>query len=138
TVMIIEDADRFGLAQLHQLRGRIGRGEHAGVLMLFADPKTPEGKARMQAIVSTEDGFVLAEQDLVLRGEGQILGDRQHGLPELKLASLSADGELLDTARADAVSIIESDPNLERLEHGPLAEEVRRRFGAAWMWVSSG
>ncbi|MDP2234051.1 MAG: ATP-dependent DNA helicase RecG, partial [Actinomycetota bacterium] len=90
TVMIIEDADRFGLAQLHQLRGRIGRGEHAGVLMLFADPKTPEGKARMKAIVSTEDGFVLAEQDLALRGEGQVQGDRQHGLPELKLASLSA------------------------------------------------
>lgn len=138
TVMIIEDADRFGLAQLHQLRGRIGRGEHAGLLMLFADPKTPEGKARMQAIVSTEDGFVLAEQDLVLRGEGQVLGDRQHGLPELKLASLSADSELLDAARADAISIIESDPNLELPEHGPLAEEVKRRFGAAWTWVSSG
>lgn len=138
TVMIIEDADRFGLAQLHQLRGRIGRGEHAGLLMLFADPKTPEGKARMQAIVSTEDGFVLAEQDLALRGEGQVLGDRQHGLPELKLASLSADGELLDAARADAISIIESDPDLKRPEHGPLAEEVKRRFGAAWTWVSSG
>jgi len=138
TVMIIEDADRFGLAQLHQLRGRVGRGDHPGLVMLFADPKTAEGKARMQAIVSTEDGFALAEEDLVLRGEGQLLGDRQHGLPELRLASLVTDRDLLDIARSDAAALVLADPHLERPEHGPLADEVKRRFGAAWTWVSSG
>jgi len=138
TVMIIEDADRFGLAQLHQLRGRVGRGDHAGLVMLFADPKTAEGKARMQAIVSTEDGFALAEEDLALRGEGQLLGDRQHGLPELRLASLVNDRDLLDIARSDAAALVLADPHLERPEHGPLADEVKRRFGAAWTWVSSG
>ncbi len=138
TVMIIEDADRFGLAQLHQLRGRVGRGEHAGQVMLFADPKTAEGKARMQAIVSTEDGFLLAEEDLALRGEGQLLGDRQHGLPELRLASLVTDRDLLDLAREDAQALVATDPHLVRPEHGPLGVEVKRRFGAAWTWVSSG
>jgi len=138
TVMIIEDADRFGLAQLHQLRGRVGRGDHAGLVMLFADPKTTEGKARMAAIVATEDGFALAEEDLVLRGEGQLLGDRQHGLPELRLASLVSDRDLLDLARDDATALLESDPRLERPEHRPLAAEVKLRFGAAWTWVSSG
>lgn len=138
TVMIIEDADRFGLAQLHQLRGRVGRGDHPGLVMLFADPKTAEGKARMQAIVSTEDGFALAEEDLALRGEGQLLGDRQHGLPELRLASLVHDRDLLDLARADAAALVAADPHLARPDHAPLGIEVRRRFGAAWTWVSSG
>ena len=94
TVMIVEDADRFGLAQLHQLRGRVGRGEHGGEVLLFADPKTDEGRSRMKAITSTADGFDLAEQDLRLRGEGQVLGERQHGLPELRLASIVRDAEL--------------------------------------------
>lgn len=138
TVMIVEDADRFGLAQLHQLRGRVGRGEHPGLFMLFADPKTADGKARMAAIVATEDGFQLAEEDLRLRGEGQLLGDRQHGLPELRLASLAEDMDLIEISRADAAALVESDPHLERPEHVPLGLEVRRRFGAAWTWVSSG
>ena len=91
TVMIVEDAERFGLAQLHQLRGRVGRGEHPGELLLFADPRTEEGRRRMAAFVSTTDGFELAEEDLRLRGEGQVLGERQHGLPELRLASVVRD-----------------------------------------------
>jgi ATP-dependent DNA helicase RecG len=138
TVMIVEDAERFGLAQLHQLRGRIGRGEHPGTFMLFADPKTDEGRRRMAAIVATNDGFALAEQDLELRGEGQLLGERQHGLPELRLASVLHDAELLTAARADAQALVEADPELSRPENGPLQREVRRRFAASWEWVRAG
>ncbi len=138
TVMIVEDAERFGLAQLHQLRGRIGRGEHPGAFLLFADPKTDEGRKRMAAIATVSDGFALAEADLELRGEGQVLGERQHGLPELRLASVTRDADLLSQAREDARAIVESDPSLEHPEHGPLLREVRRRFAEAWEWVSAG
>ena len=138
TVMIVENAERFGLSQLHQLRGRIGRGEHPGTFLVFADPKTPEGKERMQAIVSTDDGFALAEADMRLRGEGQLLGVRQSGLPELRIASLAMDGELLELARADARAMVDADPCLDAPHHAPLADEARRRFGKAWEWVSAG
>ncbi|MDA3935378.1 MAG: ATP-dependent DNA helicase RecG [Actinomycetota bacterium] len=138
TVMIVEDAERFGLAQLHQLRGRVGRGESAGEFMLFADPKTDGGRARMRAIADTNDGFELAERDLVLRGEGQILGDRQHGMPELRVASIVFDGEILQQARGIAKRIIESDPALEHPANVPLGIVARDRFSAAWEWVSSG
>jgi ATP-dependent DNA helicase RecG len=138
TVMIVEDAERFGLAQLHQLRGRIGRGEHPGEFLLFADPKTNEGRKRMAAIEHTADGFALAEADLELRGEGQVLGERQHGLPELRIASVTRDTGLLALARDDARSIVAADPSLQKPQHGPLKREVRRRFAEAWEWVSAG
>lgn len=138
TMMIVENAERFGLAQLHQLRGRVGRGEHSGEVLLFADPKTDDGKARMQAIESTEDGFELAEYDMRLRGQGNILGREQHGLPPLKLASLTEDAELLDQARARAVALVSSDPGLIDPSHGPLARELQLRLGEAWKWVSAG
>jgi len=138
TVMIVEDAERFGLAQLHQLRGRVGRGEHPGEFLLFADPRTSEGRDRMDAIASTSDGFVLAEHDLKLRGEGQLLGERQSGLPELRLASITEDTDLLDAARVHAARLVELDPHLKRAEHAPLAREVRSAFDRSWEWVSSG
>jgi len=138
TIMIVENAERFGLAQLHQLRGRVGRGAHPGEVFLFSDGKSDESRERMQAIVSTTDGFELAECDLRLRGEGHILGDRQHGLPALRLASVLADGELIESARAQARELIEQDPHLERPEHGPLMREVHRVYEAAWKWVSAG
>jgi len=137
-IMIVEDAERFGLAQLHQLRGRIGRGERSGQLLLFADPKTSEGRARLDVFVATSDGFELAEADLRLRGEGQLLGERQSGLPELRLASLVTDGDLIESARADAAEVIASDPHLVSAEHAPLLEAVRRALGRDWEWVSSG
>lgn len=138
TVMIVEDADRFGLAQLHQLRGRVGRGVHGGEVLLFADPKTEDGRRRMAAITSTADGFDLAEQDLLLRGEGQVLGERQHGMPELRLASIVRDGDLADAARVDARAIVSADPHLADARNAPLMESVRRSFGRDWEWVSSG
>lgn len=138
TVMIIEDADRFGLAQLHQLRGRVGRGEHAGQVWLIADPKSPESRDRLQALLDTSDGFALAEQDLRLRGEGQVLGDRQHGMPDLRVASLIEDLDLVEQSRSDAYAIVSRDPHLTSPEHAPLLSHVRQRFATAWEWVSSG
>jgi ATP-dependent DNA helicase RecG len=138
TVMIVEDAERFGLAQLHQLRGRIGRGEHAGEFLLFADARSPESRERMQAIVRTNDGFELAEYDMRLRGEGHLLGERQHGMPALRVASLLGDSDLLDLARSAAGALISQDPHLTRPEHGPLALAVQRWFAESWEWVSSG
>jgi ATP-dependent DNA helicase RecG len=138
TVMIIEDADRFGLAQLHQLRGRVGRGGHGGQALLFADPRTEDGRRRMKAITSTADGFDLAEQDLRLRGEGQMLGERQHGLPELRLASIVRDADLVEAARENAHDIVTADPHLTDPRHAPLMVAVRRTYGRDWEWVSSG
>jgi len=138
TVMLIEDADRFGLAQLHQLRGRVGRGEHAGEVWLIADPKTDEGRSRVGALVEIADGFELAERDLRLRGQGTVLGDRQHGLAELRIANVLDDLDLVEAARKDAFAIVSSDPHLESPVHGPLLIEVKAAFESAWEWVSSG
>jgi ATP-dependent DNA helicase RecG len=138
TVMLVEDAERFGLAQLHQLRGRVGRGAAPGEFLLFADPKTDDGRRRMAAIAAVNDGFALAEEDLRLRGEGQVLGERQSGLPELRIASVLRDADLLDAARADAAELVAADPRMVAPEHVPLLREVVRRFGADWEWVSSG
>ncbi len=114
TIMVIEHAERFGLAQLHQLRGRIGRGGKSGTcLLLYAPPLTQTAKARLETMRDTEDGFVIAEEDLKLRGGGEVLGTRQSGMPEFKLADLMAHGELLAAARDDAKLIIARDPNLE-------------------------
>ncbi|HSK47179.1 MAG TPA: ATP-dependent DNA helicase RecG, partial [Coriobacteriia bacterium] len=138
TVMIVENADRFGLAQLHQLRGRVGRAEHSGEVWLVSDARSKEARTRLGVLEETSDGFALAEEDLRLRGEGRILGDRQHGMPDLQLASLIDDLELVELARKDAFAIVASDPHLGRPEHGPLLREVHRTFSAAWEWVSSG
>lgn len=138
SLMIVENADRFGLAQLHQLRGRVGRGEHPGEVLLVANARTPDGGARMDAIVSTADGFELAELDLRLRGEGSILGDRQHGLPALRLASVLTDAELIAQARKDALELVGEDPHLSAPQNAPLRSEVKRVFSSAWEWVSSG
>jgi ATP-dependent DNA helicase RecG len=138
TVMIVEDAERFGLAQLHQLRGRVGRGGHGGEVLLFADPKTSEARARMEAFVTTTDGFELAERDLLLRGEGQLLGERQHGLAELRLASIARDIDLIAEAREDAQGIVSHDPHLTDARDALLLEEMRRSLGRDWEWVRAG
>ena len=108
TFMVVYDAERFGLAQLHQLRGRVGRGEHQSYCVLIADPKSDEGKERMQSMTETNDGFRLAEKDLELRGPGDFFGRKQSGLPEFKVADLVHDYRTLDTARKDATTMIES------------------------------
>jgi len=138
TVMLIEDADRFGLAQLHQLRGRVGRGEHPGEVWLICDPKSAESRSRIAALLETADGFELAERDLELRGEGQLLGDRQHGLAQLKVASLIDDLDLVESARSDAFDLVAADPQLGSPQHAPLLAHVKSAFEQSWEWVSSG
>lgn len=114
TIMVIEHAERFGLAQLHQLRGRIGRGDKASTcLLLYKGPLSETATARLNILRETEDGFRIAEEDLRLRGEGEILGTRQSGMPEFRMARLDIHGELLETARRDATLIVERDPQLE-------------------------
>lgn len=108
TFMVVYDAERFGLAQLHQLRGRVGRGEHQSYCVLIADPKSDEGKERMQSMTETNDGFRLAEKDLELRGPGDFFGRKQSGLPDFKVADLVHDYRTLDTARKDATEMIET------------------------------
>jgi ATP-dependent DNA helicase RecG len=136
TVMVIEDADRFGLSQLHQLRGRVGRGEHRGLCLLIADPTTQEAEARIAALVGSTDGFELAHQDLEIRGQGTVFGTRQSGMKDLRLADIIADIDLLVAARRDAFGLVDSDPALG--QHPDLADEVRALLGEAveWLFVS--
>ncbi|MCF3638648.1 ATP-dependent DNA helicase RecG [Rhizobium sp. TRM95111] len=113
TIMVIEHAERFGLAQLHQLRGRVGRGDEASsCILLYKGPLSENGRARLSILRETEDGFRIAEEDLKLRGEGELLGTRQSGTPGFLLASLEAHGDLLEIARKDAAYVIERDPEL--------------------------
>jgi ATP-dependent DNA helicase RecG len=123
TVMMILSADRFGIAQLHQLRGRVGRGSHQSFCYLLGETNTAEGEARLLAIERSTDGFELAEVDLELRGEGTILGTRQKGRSDLKLASLRRDKDLVVSARAAAASIVDQDPVL--IQHPELDDEIR-------------
>jgi len=137
TVMVIEDADRFGLAQLHQLRGRVGRGEHASYCILLADARSEEARARMQVMVETTDGFRIAEEDLKLRGPGEFFGTKQSGMPELHIADLLHDVEILDETRRAAQELVAGDPNLAREEHQPLRLAVERgRAGFELVTVS--
>jgi ATP-dependent DNA helicase RecG len=113
SILVIEHAERFGLAQLHQLRGRVGRGDEASsCILLYSGPLSETAKARLSVMRETEDGFRIAEEDLKLRGEGELLGTRQSGTPGFRLASLEAHGDLLETARNDARLVLETDPEL--------------------------
>ncbi len=133
TVMIIEDADRFGLSQLHQLRGRVGRGAHSSTCVLIADPTTTEGEARIAAMLATTDGFRLAEEDLRIRGQGTVFGARQAGLTDLKLADILRDAEMLVTARREAFALVGRDPDLRA--HAEIAEEIRSLLGEDVEWL---
>ncbi len=136
TVMVIEDAHRFGLSQLHQLRGRVGRGTDPGRCLLLADPTTTEGEERLSAMVSTTDGFRLAEEDLRIRGQGTVFGTRQSGVKDLKLADILSDFDLLTAARRDAFALVDGDPTMA--DHPELVEEVVSMLGdeVDWLFVS--
>ncbi|MDR2721457.1 MAG: ATP-dependent DNA helicase RecG [Coriobacteriaceae bacterium] len=128
SVMIIEDADRFGLAQLHQLRGRVGRGDEPGEVFLISSSKAPAALERLAAMEATEDGFELASFDLSLRREGDILGNRQHGASVLKLVNVVRDAKIIEAAHADAQEILDIDPTLESETYRPLGREMRLAF----------
>ncbi|SDC56818.1 MULTISPECIES: ATP-dependent DNA helicase RecG [unclassified Candidatus Frackibacter] len=130
TLMVIIDAQRFGLAQLHQLRGRVGRGKYQSYCILIANPKTETGRDRMKIMTQSTDGFVIAEEDLKLRGPGEFFGTRQHGLPDLKIANLLRDSELLEIAREQALGVVEKDPELNELRHRLLKAFIQLKFGA--------
>ena len=125
TVMLVESADRFGLSQLHQFRGRVGRGQEQSYCMLLSQNPSEIGRERLDIIEKTHDGFQLAEEDLKLRGPGEFFGTRQSGLPDLRMAKLS-DVALLELARDEAIRLFEQDPNLKKSEHSLLAKELAR------------
>ena len=127
TFMVIENAERFGLSQLHQMRGRIGRGTKESMCFLFGSPSTEDGKRRLRILTKTHDGFVIAEEDLALRGPGDFFGTKQSGLTFFKIGNLIRDKELLFTARKEAVELLNGDLNFSNPEHVLLAEELCTR-----------
>ncbi len=133
TVMLIESADRFGLSQLHQFRGRVGRGKEQSYCMLLAENPSDVANARLSVIESTQDGFILAEEDLKLRGPGEFFGTRQSGLPDLKMAKLS-DVPILEMAREEATRLFAEDPKLQKPEHRALYEELIRVWPQTGEW----
>jgi ATP-dependent DNA helicase RecG len=126
SIMVIENADRFGISQLHQLRGRVGRGSDTSYCVLFADPVTDDTRDRLEAVAATVDGFALADVDLRIRGQGQLFGARQSGMPDLKLASLHRDLSVIAATRNLARDVIASDPDFT--DHPALRREVLRRY----------
>src|SRR3989338_7184558 len=128
SVMLIENPERFGLSQLHQLRGRIGRGNQRSYCILLSDTESDEARKRLKALISTTSGFNIAEEDLQLRGPGEFFGTRQHGLPELRYANLVANVRQLEIARKEAFELVNRDPELKEPGHRQLKEIVRRKF----------
>ena len=131
TLMTIEGGEWFGLAQLHQLRGRVSRGSHPGYVCVFANPATDDAVQRMDAFTRTTDGFELAEIDFSLRGPGDLFGTRQHGLPPLRIADLARDAEIVDEARRDAQELVSVDPELTTPRLAALRRMVLFRYGEA-------
>lgn len=128
TVMLIENAERFGLAQLHQLRGRVGRGQHKSYCVLVSDSKNKVTKKRLKIMEESTDGFVIADTDLKLRGPGEFFGTRQHGLPEMKIANLYTDSNTLKQVQEEAKIILQQDPALEKIENKYLLEELMEKI----------
>jgi ATP-dependent DNA helicase RecG len=130
TVIVIEGAERFGVSQLHQLRGRVGRGKHESICLLFSEEAGEMARRRLKAVARESDGFKLAEVDLSLRGAGEVLGTRQHGLPRFAVAELPEDGPTLIAARDEVLELLRLHGSLDSPELGPLLEAARRHFGA--------
>lgn len=126
TLMIVMDADRFGLSQLHQLRGRVGRGEHQSYCVLIADPKSETGRERMRIMTETADGFELSERDLELRGPGDFFGTKQSGIPDFKIADMASDFAMLEQARGDTIELIRSEAYWTAQEYAPLRNAVQQ------------
>ena len=126
--MVVENAERFGLAQLHQLRGRVGRGSDQSYCVLFTESESSETKERMNIMARTTDGFEIARKDLELRGPGEIFGTRQHGLPEMKIGDISGDSDILNLASKAADSVLKADPHLKAEQHILIRKSLRDMF----------
>ena len=135
SAIVIEGAERFGLSQLHQLRGRVCRGLHPPRCFLVGDPKTDDSRERLEALCEHQDGFRLSEVDLRIRGEGTLFGSRQSGMPDLKVAKLLRDVEVLVEARRAAFELVASDPTLRKPQHMPLRREIKDLLGADVEWL---
>src|SRR5262249_31114679 len=129
TVLVVEHAERFGLSQLHQLRGRVSRGTVAGQCFLFGEPASEEARERLRLLTRTADGFALAEQDARLRGVGEFFGTRQHGLGEFDLDELLRESDLLRLAREDGFRLVAADAGLRQPEYSLLRKTVFERYG---------
>lgn len=127
-LMIVENADRFGLSQLHQLRGRVGRGKHQSYCVLVTATRSQDSRERLRVLSKTNDGFKIAEEDLRLRGPGDFFGSRQHGLPQLGIADLAGDMRVLKEAQTAAEVLLRADPGLTEPEHAGLLARVKRLF----------
>jgi ATP-dependent DNA helicase RecG len=127
--MVIDNADQFGLSQLHQLRGRVGRGSELSYCILIGDPQNEVARERLTALTQTGNGFEIAERDLQLRGPGEFFGTRQHGLPEFKLADITQEMELLQQAKEDALGLLADDQRLRKAEHTKLRAALIEMFG---------
>jgi ATP-dependent DNA helicase RecG len=131
-VMVVDSPERFGLAQLHQLRGRVGRGSHPGFCAVFADENPSEqARTRLDAFAATDDGFELAELDFALRGPGDLFGTEQHGVAPLRIADLQRDGQVVEEARVVAERLFAADPGLTSAEHTRLRRQMLVRYGRA-------
>jgi ATP-dependent DNA helicase RecG len=135
SAIVIEGAERFGLSQLHQLRGRVCRGLHPPKCFLVGAPKTDDSERRLEALAEHQDGFKLSEVDLAIRGEGTLFGSRQSGMPDLKVAKLLRDVDILVEARREAFALVAEDPTLKRPDHRPLRREIRELLGANVEWL---
>ena len=127
-LMVVENAERFGLSQLHQLRGRVGRGRHQSYCVLVTASESQTSRDRLNVMHDTTDGFKIAEEDLRLRGPGDFFGNRQHGLPQLHIADLAGDMRLLKQAQQAARELLEADPELARTEHRAVRQRIRELF----------
>lgn len=127
-IIIVYNAERFGLSQLHQLRGRVGRGEYQSYCILINESRSRISRERMKILESTNDGFVISEKDLELRGPGEILGTKQHGIPDLKIANLFTDMEFLKIAQREAIKILDKDPNLKLEDHIKIKNKIIKVF----------
>ncbi len=136
SLIVVENAERFGLSQLHQLRGRVGRSEHQSYCVLFNSNRSEIARERMKVMEETSDGFVISEKDLELRGPGDFFGTRQHGIPEMKIANLYRDVEILKKAQEAASMLLAADKTLTSQENRRLGEKVRARFSGVVDTVS--